>query len=256
MDNLQRKYRLLEVDERSSIDDIKRSYKRLCLKYHPDKCNGDNEKFIELKEAYEELIKVKETNINFFIFFMNFWSLFSNSNDVKVYITVSIEDIYNRKVKKIGYTRITDKLNKSKETFYLELVGWREEYVLDDLGDYNIISKRYGKLYIYVSVDFTRYEHLELNKIINLYDINTVKHINLYEYYYGVSYILKYFNETNINIERYIPYKEGDVQLFEGYGLTNEDGVSHNLYVVYKVDLTKCDVSEENRCIINQCFNK
>ena len=69
MDILEDKYNLLEVDSASTIEDIKRSYKRLCLKYHPDKCNGDSGKFIEIKKAYEEILKVRETNINFFILF-------------------------------------------------------------------------------------------------------------------------------------------------------------------------------------------
>lgn len=52
-------YAILECDDNASEEDIKRSYKRLALKYHPDK-NKDNldiatEKFKRLTEAYTVL---------------------------------------------------------------------------------------------------------------------------------------------------------------------------------------------------------
>src|SRR5699024_3411381 len=51
-------YKILNVDKNASQDDIKRSYRRLAKKYHPD-LNPDNEeaqeKFKEVNEAYEVL---------------------------------------------------------------------------------------------------------------------------------------------------------------------------------------------------------
>ena len=51
-------YEVLGVNKNASADDIKRSYRRLAMKYHPDK-NPDNEeaeaKFKECAEAYEVL---------------------------------------------------------------------------------------------------------------------------------------------------------------------------------------------------------
>lgn len=51
-------YKLLHVDKNSSVDDIKKSYRKLAMKYHPDRNAGDAEaekKFKELSEAYEVL---------------------------------------------------------------------------------------------------------------------------------------------------------------------------------------------------------
>ena len=51
-------YEVLGVGRDSSADDIKRSYRRLAMKYHPDKNPGDKEseaKFKECAEAYEVL---------------------------------------------------------------------------------------------------------------------------------------------------------------------------------------------------------
>ena len=48
-------YRLFEINEFCSPDDIRRKYKELCLKYHPDKNHGNDEYFKRIQSAYEIL---------------------------------------------------------------------------------------------------------------------------------------------------------------------------------------------------------
>lgn len=51
-------YKILEVDKNSSQNDIKKAYRRLAKKYHPDLNPNDNkaqERFKEINEAYEVL---------------------------------------------------------------------------------------------------------------------------------------------------------------------------------------------------------
>jgi len=47
-------YKILELDKNCTKNEIKKKYRKMCLKYHPDK-DGDNEKFIKIHEAYETL---------------------------------------------------------------------------------------------------------------------------------------------------------------------------------------------------------
>ncbi|KEF63375.1 uncharacterized protein A1O9_01352 [Exophiala aquamarina CBS 119918] len=48
-------YRILGVDRSASDRDIKKAYRTLSKKYHPDKATGDEKKFLEVTEAYDAL---------------------------------------------------------------------------------------------------------------------------------------------------------------------------------------------------------
>lgn len=60
--NKDQAYKLLDLASGASEDDIKKAYKRLAMKYHPDREGGDENKFKEAKEAYEVLLNKNRVN--------------------------------------------------------------------------------------------------------------------------------------------------------------------------------------------------
>jgi len=48
-------YKILEVEKGASDQEIKRAFRKLAHKYHPDKSTGDTAKFKEINEAYQVL---------------------------------------------------------------------------------------------------------------------------------------------------------------------------------------------------------
>ena len=55
-------YKILGVSEKASDEEIKKAYRRLAHKYHPDKSGGDDKKFKEINEAYQILSDKKKRN--------------------------------------------------------------------------------------------------------------------------------------------------------------------------------------------------
>lgn len=70
-------FRLFELPETSSLDEIKKKYKFLALQYHPDRNSSPDaqEIFIKITDAYNELQKFKTSvptlNPGFVHFYVN-----------------------------------------------------------------------------------------------------------------------------------------------------------------------------------------
>jgi hypothetical protein len=54
--------KVLEITDENNVVEIKKKYRELSLIYHPDKINGDEEKFIEICNAYRVLMKLNGTH--------------------------------------------------------------------------------------------------------------------------------------------------------------------------------------------------
>jgi DnaJ-class molecular chaperone len=70
--NIEKYYKILEIPPNSNKEEIKKAYKKLAIKYHPDKQNDKNDeekaiaesKFKEIAEAYDMLTNPEKINNN------------------------------------------------------------------------------------------------------------------------------------------------------------------------------------------------
>lgn len=113
-------YSILECTYNSTPDEIKRQYKKLAMKYHPDK-GGDKDKFQKLNEAFEvignqEKRKVYDNRHNQSPLFGNIFESFfpgfkfphetsRQQENSTIKLAVSLEDIYMGKQTSLNISR-------------------------------------------------------------------------------------------------------------------------------------------------------
>ena len=134
MVELKTPYEILEVSENANKKEIKKAYRKLALKLHPDK-GGSDEKFKELASAYEILIneeKLKEykskvkpeqqydyvytifQNVNDVLkkhsdilseLFRDFYKTSKKGEDIQIQISLSLNEISKDKYNEVEYKR-------------------------------------------------------------------------------------------------------------------------------------------------------
>lgn len=206
-------YQILEIDDyKCDVGIIKKNYRKLSLKYHPDKNTENPEHFYLISEAYEILSdseKRKEYDKLYEYKYVNrenlpesftdpvYTALFSTflksmrdfvknrilKQEYNVYntITIKLEDIYNKKTYKHHFTRKKNKTDVEKICVEIKLENILDDVLeFDDLGHY-YLPNQYGKLILKIQYDKTFVKNDVLYRIYNDKDLYIQKELNLYE---------------------------------------------------------------------------
>lgn len=167
-------YKILNVNLDCSKEEIKKNYHKLCLKYHPDKNDGDDIHFKKINEAYETLSNDKKRKIYFFKKLFNYdsfndseYELLSSyydkllaSNEFKLMILIykSMPDhikinMYNRyksyRCKDIIKSEKTIDITKLNISFNINLKVSKNDIKNNKLKILHVITKN-GIYYLYL----------------------------------------------------------------------------------------------------------
>ena len=112
-------YKILELGEEDDISKIKKKYKELALKYHPDKNKSKDasNKFIEIKEAYELLSETQEDYKSYEVILKEYLNLIFK-NDV---VAEKINNILINIINKINTINILEYIKTIDKTTLLNL---------------------------------------------------------------------------------------------------------------------------------------
>lgn len=225
-------YSLLGVAKDASQEDIKKAYKRLALKYHPDKNGGDDTKFKKINLAYQILSdpakrqnydtgnnKISEMFQNLYKIFTKMVSEYTAQQQqvlapTHVKIPVTLEDLYHARIKRASI-KIKRKSIMFLESFCISLLNYQCKYVFPKRGD--------DGRDLVLELDIQQ-SHIKIDGIICPYDLYVDIDISLYEYYYGVNVEFAFLDRTNITISKC--FSDGSMNhVFKGKGLPYyEDG--------------------------------
>lgn len=167
-------YKILELNDNATEEEIKKAYRRLALKYHPDKCQDNNarEKFQEINYAYNILIN-SETR--------NKYNSIDKKNDFHSFISkvYNKEDInWSEELKKFGIN-ITNK----------NLFNIGE--MINNLNLFELIKFFSNNLNISKNINHNNCSESD-NDIYDEFEA---------EYYNDLPIIYQKYNKNNINLE-------------------------------------------------------
>jgi len=245
-------YQILGVNRNATKDEIKKAYRKLAVKHHPDKPGGDENKFKEISDAYDQLINNKSSRRNSWnvddIFEQMFnnngpfsdefnqrygWSNSGKGKNVNVNIQLTFEEAYKGTSREISVGVKNIKVNIKpgvRNGQKLRIPGYGQRGMTNDLN---------GDLIIIITILEDTHFYLD-NR-----GMHTVYHVDILEAILGSNgYINIFGNKIKFNIP---PKVKNGMQLRiqgKGWPIYGQENKKTDLYTTIMIDIPD-NISEE-----------
>jgi curved DNA-binding protein len=219
-------YSVLGVDSTASKDEIKKAYKRLASKHHPDK-GGDAEEFKRVSEAYEALTNPQPEQFNPHDFFNDIFGSRQRSvanPDALARISISLKDIYS------GGSVVIDTPQGPKNLDIHAGVRDRTRFRLAGQGVQRIPSLPPGDFIVEIHTQKQQHWEREAETLIFEYPLDAIDAM------IGCVASIEHINGKTYQVKMPPGCQEGQRIRLKGLGLPNPlNGTLGDLYVVAKI---------------------
>jgi DnaJ-class molecular chaperone len=208
-------YEILCLPRTCTTEDIKKSFKSLALKHHPDKNASDSDKFKLISEAYHVLVDPEKRSIydmtsnfsdnsNFLSSMLNILKNLMNAKmrkkkELELRISVTLDELYRGETKKIKVRVKRQKQEFESILLFVSLINYDRDIIFEKMGDEDENGNR---LNIRILLDIKDHDEYYIDSVISKYDIinKNYNNITLYEFYKSKNLILDYLDNEQINI--------------------------------------------------------
>lgn len=252
-------YETLGLSENASEEEIKRTYRKQSMKYHPDRPEGNAEKYKEINNAYDILgdktkreeydMERKGVNVeDLFGMFGMFGGMNMPMGNVRIFrggmnmrpdaieerIKISMREAYEGTKKRININkqiRMNNTIKRETETMYVDIpAGMDENEIMVIKGRGNVFNNEKGDVRVRIKIENeSKFKRKGL-------DLEYEKEITFRESVCGFSFMMEYIDGKRFNINN----QKGKV-IYGGYTKTIDKlgmrrGTTRgNLHIKFKV---------------------